>query len=433
MPTAIRPDLLLGWPLPARSGIGFTAGEKRAQVSDVPYSDASEAHCLVVAPTGAGKGVSAILPNLLHWRGAAVVLDFKGEAAMTTARYRKSLGQRVHYLDPFRVLGSGPDCLNPLDWLRMAPEHLADNATTLSELLTGQRISKNEPFWDDLANELAAGLLARAATHDDPAMRSIGAVYDLLTAVDMPMQIAAALDHEKGINRFAYRQLASFLTHERDKVLPSVRSTAQQHLRIFANPLVQEAVSRTTMSLAAFQRGEPVTLYLVLPATRLHSHAALLRVWLAVLLGLVAERKSQPEAPTLLVLDELAQLGGMPLILQALTLLRGYGLRVMAVLQSLGQLKSLWPQDYQTVLDNCGTVLAFGQTRPTMARPMAELFGDLSEQALLSMPQDQLAIGRAGQPTVIARKLNYLKDPMFAGRFDANGLYRRGPQMAETR
>lgn len=31
---------------------------------------------------------------------------------------------------------------------------------------------------------------------------------------------------------------------------------------------------------------------------------------------------------------------------------------------------------------------------------------DLSEQALLSMPPDQLAIGRTGQPTVVARELN---------------------------
>lgn len=87
------------------------------------------------------------------------------------------------------------------------------------------------------------------------------------------------------------------------------------------------------------------------------------------------------------------------------------------------------------MLDNSERVLAFGQTRPTMAKPMAELFGDLSEQALLSMPPDQLAIGRAGQPTVVARKLNYLKDPMFAGQFNTSGLYRTAvaPEPLATR
>lgn len=65
--------------------------------------------------------------------------------------------------------------------------------------------------------------------------------------------------------------------------------------------------------------------------------------------------------------------------------------------------------------DNCDRVLAFGQTRPTMAKPVAELLGDLSGQALLSMPPDQLAIGRASQPTVVARKLDYLKERCLPG------------------
>jgi type IV secretion system protein VirD4 len=188
---------------------------------------------------------------------------------------------------------------------------------------------------------------------------------------------------------------------------------------------VQKAVSRTTFSLPAFQRGVPMSIYLVLPATRLHSHAGLLRIWLAVLLGLIAERKDQPELPTLLVLDELAQIGGMQMVLQALTLLRGCGVRVMAVLQSLGQLQSMWPRDFQTVLENCGPVLTFGQNRPSMAAPMANLFGDVGEAALIDMAQDEMAIGSAGRPTVLARKLDYLTDPMFAGRFDDNDLYRR--------
>lgn len=87
------------------------------------------------------------------------------------------------------------------------------------------------------------------------------------------------------------------------------------------------------------------------------------------------------------------------------------------------------------MLDNCERVLALGQIRPTKARPMAELFGDLSGQALLSMPPDLLAIGRAGQPTVVARKLDYLKDPMFAGQLNANGLYRKAvaPEPVATR
>ena len=148
-----------------------------------------------------------------------------------------------------------------------------------------------------------------------------------------------------------------------------------------------------------------------------------MRVWLTVLLGVIAERTARPESPTLLILDEMAQIGGVQLILQALTLLRSFGLRVMAVVQSLAQLQSLWGKDYQTVVDNCGVIAAFGQSRPAMANPMADVLGDIPVGTLLQMPEDQLAISRPGQPAVVARKLDYLHDDLFKGRFDASPFY----------
>lgn len=429
-------DLLLGWPLGSvRRPAGFVS-EEPAQASSPgkPVTDSGESHCLVVAPTGAGKGRSIIMPNLLHWPHTAIVVDVKGEAALATARYRRSIGQQVTILDPFQRLGRSGDRLNPLDWLGNSAEHLADNAVTLSEAVTGKEaLSEKEPFWDHAANDFTSGLIARAATRLNPQERCMGAVYNLLSGEDPVYQIAVWMDTEKEMHQFARRQLGAFLHHEADKVRSSVMSVALQHMRAFSTPLVQAAVADTTIDLDALRAGKPMTIYLVMPANRLQSHAGLLRVWLNVLLGVVAERTSQPECTTLLVLDEMAQIGGVPLILQALTLLRGYGLRVMAVVQSLAQLQSLWKKDYQTVIDNCGVIAAFGQSRPVMANPMADLLGDLSAAGIMQMPPDQLAINRTGQGTLIARKLDYLTDEMFAGRFDANPLYqRRAPAIGEA-
>jgi type IV secretion system protein VirD4 len=36
-------------------------------------------HILTCAPTGAGKGIGAVIPNLLTYPGSAFVLDLKGE------------------------------------------------------------------------------------------------------------------------------------------------------------------------------------------------------------------------------------------------------------------------------------------------------------------------------------------------------------------
>jgi type IV secretion system protein VirD4 len=62
-------------------------------------------HLLTVAPAGAGKSVSVIIPNLLSHRGSTVVIDPKGELFAATAEARRKMGHRVIRLDPFGVAG----------------------------------------------------------------------------------------------------------------------------------------------------------------------------------------------------------------------------------------------------------------------------------------------------------------------------------------
>src|ERR1022692_4037120 len=59
-------------------------------------------HLLTIAPTRSGKGVSLIIPNLLNYRGAVLVVDPKGENAWVTAEYRRNvLGQKTVIVDPW--------------------------------------------------------------------------------------------------------------------------------------------------------------------------------------------------------------------------------------------------------------------------------------------------------------------------------------------
>ena len=51
-----------------------------------PYYDRDETHLLTFGATGCGKFVSNVGPNCLDYRGAVVVIDPKGEAAIVTAR-----------------------------------------------------------------------------------------------------------------------------------------------------------------------------------------------------------------------------------------------------------------------------------------------------------------------------------------------------------
>ena len=65
------------------------------------------AHLLTMAPTRSGKGVGAIIPNLLTLDRSVICIDPKGENARVTAKARATKGQ-VWCLDPFEVSGHPP-------------------------------------------------------------------------------------------------------------------------------------------------------------------------------------------------------------------------------------------------------------------------------------------------------------------------------------
>ena len=84
---------------------GFLFGKLGKPASRAPFVSATPdrfPHAMMIAPTGRGKGVGFVLPNLLHFQGSAVILDVKGENFEKTAIHRqKHLGNVVWYFSPY--------------------------------------------------------------------------------------------------------------------------------------------------------------------------------------------------------------------------------------------------------------------------------------------------------------------------------------------
>jgi type IV secretion system protein VirD4 len=90
---------------PDNPGKKIFLGEVNGQLVGID----DDRHMITVAGSRAGKGVSALVPNLLTYRGSVLAIDPKGELACITAEHRaKGLGQKVHVLDPFGRLAGVP-------------------------------------------------------------------------------------------------------------------------------------------------------------------------------------------------------------------------------------------------------------------------------------------------------------------------------------
>ncbi|MGA2255444.1 MAG: type IV secretory system conjugative DNA transfer family protein, partial [Thermoguttaceae bacterium] len=315
-------------------------------------------HTAVFAPTGVGKGVSCVIPFMLDCPESCVVVDFKGEIAKATMAARRRMGQRIVLLDPYQMVGSLPDTLNPINFLRKDSPQVIDEIRDLAESLVIRTGQEREPHWNDSAEAwLAAGISAVVEFADDDD-RSLQTVRELLSDPKKIEIVINLLSESKAwegmLSRFGYQ-----LTHYKDKELGSTLTTVNRFLRHLDTLAVAASTRASTFDPNRLTR-EKTTVYLVLPPEHARAQSPLLRMWISSLLRGVLRGGLQERNRVHFVLDEAASLGHLESLDDAVDKYRGYGVRLIFMYQSLGQLKKCFPEGQdQTLLSNV-TQVYFG-------------------------------------------------------------------------
>lgn len=382
------------------------------------------AHLMTVAPTGTGKGRSVVIPTLLTYPGAVVVLDPKGENYQVTARARREMGQQVIRLDPFSTCGPGGDSLNLMDVFDLPNVNLETEAQLMAELFSQGNKGFKEPFWDLMAQMLLAGVIGTVAATRPAHERTLATVRDLLFDHDTVYNMAVILDTVgKQIPKASYHQIAAFLSMPDQNTRPSVLATANAYLAPLLSEDVNRATSQSSFALSDFRDGKPLSIYIIIPPDKLISHRALIKLWTGVLLKTITSRDTIPDCPTLFMLDEAGQLGHFQYLYSIITLCRGYGLKCWTIWQDFQQLESNYPGDWQTLMNNCGALQFFGCKNIQMARRIETITGIPLAQIQKLRPDQQVLV-LDGEP-MFSRKVDYLSDPAYESRFDPNPFYRR--------
>lgn len=424
-PTAGAGDsLLLGYRLADEAGrMGFSdSTPSRTPAHEAIWLE-NEGHMITIAPTGAGKGRGALIPNLLTYEGPAIVIDPKGEACRVTARRRREMGQNVHIIDPFGLVTDKTDSLNPMDAFDVPGIDPSSMAMDIAKQLSGGGTSLKEPFWDIRGHDLSAGVISAVASVSPLEERTLKRARTYLKGDDVAYGLAVLLDTVGGkLHRFAYEEIASFLQTE-DRCRSGIHATACSYYSVIASEAAQKTIMSSSIDLQAVARGDPMTIYLVVPPSKLASHASLFRLWTSALMSAVLSRHSHlPRYRTLFAIDECAQLGDFEMLAMVFTLARSYGVRVWAFFQDLAQIKRLLPREWQTVLNNTAALQVFGVPNHLMASDLAPVLGDFSEDMLRNMDRANMALQIAGARGITARRPDYLTDETFAGQFDPHPM-----------
>lgn len=331
-------------------------------------------HVITVAPTGAGKGIGQVIPNLLEYPGSALVLDVKGENAAITAHARRALGHQVYVVDPFGVTQGATHAINLLDRIDPAsPECVSESAILADALVIMEARASDGVHFDESAKTLLQGLMLHVAQLPQSTQRHLGELRRLLTAdeetffnvlAEMSLDPAAAY----GLPARAAHTLLGMGDRERGSVL----STARRHTAFLDDPRLAAALTHSDFDMANIKR-ELMTVYLVMPANKIGTHARFIRAFIGSVVAAITSSTQPPPYRVAFFLDEFAQLGYMKQIEDAVSLLRSYGLSFWVFIQDLSQLKAVYPR-WQTFLANSAKVF-FGVDDHDTAKYVSDTLG----------------------------------------------------------
>lgn len=477
----LQPDEMAGPRWTAARGIllGTRAGATRHWNDD--------RHLLTIAGTRAGKGVSAIIPNLLTWEGAAVVVDPKGANATVTAGRRgkgsrgggPGLGQDVHVLDPFGESGLVSSAYNVLCGLDARSPDVVEDIGGFAEALI-MHPERGERYWTESAQALLRALILLVVADirfED--RRNLVTVRRLLTLTDPAIAklkdaqpedvelssenalIRLLLDQEHTPYGYICIGMGEQLMAMSDKERGGVMSSARTQTVWLDGPRVPSVLSRSDFDLADLKR-KRMTLYLCLPATRMGTYARWLRLMILLSLSAMEREKTVTDQPVLFVLDEFPVLGFMEAVETAAGLMAGFGVKLWPIIQNIGQLKKHYPSSWETFFANAGVITAFGVTDGETLKVLSESLGrtgivskvdsgasrsalnqgtsplhdDRREVPLLAEHELRMAFARDKQRMLIlnaetspavVRRLRYYDHPLFEGLYDVDPSVRLTP------
>lgn len=358
------------------------------------YGHDDDRHVLTVAGSRAGKGISLVVPNLLFWRGSAVVIDPKAELASLTGPRRSAMGSEwsvpmtpgegeVYALDPWdRVTGAAREfaraSFNPMAGLDPTTSAGLDLANQIADSLIIQS-DGDGAHWTQAARALLRVLILFVAATEPPTSKTLITVRRLVTRDGKQrtaLWLTMAAMGEQGEQYDLIARTGEAMSGKGNE-LNSIMSTIETQTAFLEGLEMAKVLSGSSFRLEDLKERR-ITVYLCLPATRLATHGRWLRLF--VTLAMDAMERTGPLLPgrprVLFCLDEFAALGRMETVEKAAGQIASFGVKLWPIVQDINQLKRDYSDGWETFMGNSGLLTFFGNTDVTTTDHIAKRLGD---------------------------------------------------------
>lgn len=305
-----------------------------------------EGSLITIAPPGSGKTQCFVIPNMLNWKGAAVVLDIKGEIYTATHKWREKNVGKVYKFSPLEPNNS--NSYNPLTFVRDEPDYIWEDARFLADMMIVPS-SASDPFWENMARDVLTAAIAHVTFNNEPDNRAMSKVLDIIYGIGWDEMIISL---KTNVLVSSMRRMGSALEEMERKQRDSILKTAQSSLSAWQGERIVKVTNKSDWNPLDLRNGTP-TIYICINPNEIESYLSLIRVFIAQHIRmLTTELPQRGAAPVLFMLDELPRLKKMPPVDEALNIGRQYGIKLWMFAQSYGQLKDAYP-DPEGLIGSC--------------------------------------------------------------------------------
>jgi type IV secretion system protein VirD4 len=290
---------------------------------------------------------------------------------------RRFLGQPVAVLDPLGQV-RGPArafrvSYNPLDDIDMT----RGGGVRQIQALVGAIIQPEEgtaAHFAETAETLLAGTIEAVKLHEPAHRQTLPQCRALMMAgFDAFNAYLRAVDTPAGLAQEA----ATVMDELGDDEWGSMRSTLSRNLKWLAEPDMAAHLAPSAFSLRrAVQEGWSI--FVALPPEEIGRF----RSWLRTIVRMMLDAKmaggfDQRGIQTLCLLDEFPSLGHFGLIEESAGYMAGYGLKLVPIIQNIGQVQKIYAKNWETFLGNAGAIIAFSLNDLESERYVADRLGRL--------------------------------------------------------
>ncbi|KQQ96106.1 type IV secretory system conjugative DNA transfer family protein [Massilia sp. Leaf139] len=319
---------------------------------------------IVIAPPRSGKGAGLVQPNALSWLGSLVVNDARKECHRITAGWRR-LFSEVHLIDPLSPTGNTAQC-NPISRLYI-PDGEALRVDRLQKLANqlSPDPAAGDVFWPASCRDLFLGIglyVIETAEITPGFPRTMGEmVRQVMHGADDSVsahwkRVISERDRVgKPLSGTCKRMLYDFINLS-PQTQSSVRKTFTAKLQLWTNPLIDAATSGDSFDLRDLRR-KRITIYLGVQPGDLGRLSLLMNLFFTMLID--ANMDKMPEEDDsikhelLVIADEFAAMGRMPIIESSIQLMGGYGIRLLLIAHSLPQLRAIYGPEHTSNIIAC--------------------------------------------------------------------------------